>query len=145
MSSRGLSGPGLCHFTLVHPVSRSPIWLYTCSLVFKPPTPVSTYCQHQPCYFGERVPPPTCSHTWLDPYPLPSVPSALRSNLSVHLCLIPAVPLAESRTLSSCSHFWGSCYSVRVESSRCAFQSAPMHFLNPSYIHHLWNVLGQTV
>lgn len=94
MSSRGLSGPGLCHFTLVHSVSRSPIWLYTCSLVFKPPTPVSMYCQHQPCYFGERteafrrghrwVPshPPTCSHTWLDPHPLPSVPSALRSNLS---------------------------------------------------------------
>lgn len=70
--------------------------------------------------------------------PLPSTIRSLCTEVQpVHLCLIPAVPLAESRTLSSCSHFWGSCYSVRVVSSRCAFQSAPMHFLNPSYIHHL--------
>lgn len=153
MSSRGLWGPGLCHS-----VSRSPIGLYTCSLVFKPPTPVSMYCQHQPCYFGEKTEAFRRGHLWVPPVspppnlfphlagPLPSTICSLCTEVQpVHLCLIPAVPLAESRTLSSCSHFWGSCYSVRVVSSRYAFQSAPMHFLNPSYIHHSWNVLDQTV
>lgn len=42
MPSRGLLGPRICYFPLVHSIPHSPIWFYSFSSHFKHPAPLST-------------------------------------------------------------------------------------------------------
>lgn len=147
MSSRGLLGPGMCYFPLVHSISHSLIWFYMFSCLFKPPTPLSMSSLSAPALLAVLWREQTLSEEdiWEFPHlagPIPSTIHPLCTEVQpVHLCLIPAV------LLQSQGHYctFGEAATVQVISSRCGFQSAPMHFFNPSHIYHLWDVLDKTV